>query len=110
MDKNIVIAGKTGTAQVVSLKERVKDITETKYKFRDHGWFVGFAPYDDPQIVVAVLVEHGGFGSRSAAPVAKKVIKAYLEKEDKKEKGKKIIKELMRKSTENDKKKVEIEL
>ena len=80
MDKNIVIAGKTGTAQVVTLKERVKDIKETPYKLRDHGWFVGFAPYDDPEIVVAVLVEHGGFGSRSAAPVAKKIIKTYLEK------------------------------
>lgn len=86
MLRDIVIAGKTGTAQVVTLTERVKDIEETPYKFRDHGWFVGFAPYDDPQIVVAVLVEHGGFGSRSAAPVAKEVIKAYLD--NKKIKGK----------------------
>ena len=79
MLKDLVIAGKTGTAQVITLTERVKNIEETPYKFRDHGWFVGFAPYDNPQIVVAVLVEHGGFGSRSAAPVARKVIRTYLD-------------------------------
>lgn len=82
MDPEIMIAGKTGTAQVVALKKREKDIKKIPYKLRDHGWFVGYAPYDNPKIVVAVLVEHGGFGSASAAPVAKKVIKAYLEKKD----------------------------
>ncbi len=95
------IAGKTGTAQVVSSKERVKDIRKTKYKFRDHAWFAGFAPYDDPKIAVVVLVEHGGFGSVAAAPVARKVIAAYLEslekdnelKKPKKEESKKTGKE-----------------
>ncbi len=97
MDKEIVIAGKTGTAQVVALKKRVKDITKTPYKLRDHGWFVGFAPYDNPKIVVAVIVEHGGFGSASAAPVAKKVIKAYLEKKEEENSEEKPIKEIDRK-------------
>ncbi|MEK7314393.1 MAG: penicillin-binding transpeptidase domain-containing protein, partial [Deltaproteobacteria bacterium] len=72
------IAGKTGTAQVVKLKERIKNIKLIPYEFRDHAWFVGFAPYDDPKIAVAVIVEHGGFGSAAAAPVALKVIQAYL--------------------------------
>jgi penicillin-binding protein 2 len=77
--RGLKIAGKTGTAQVVRMKERIKDIKKIPYKFRDHGLFVGFAPFDDPKIAVAVVVEHGGFGSSSAAPVALSVIKTYLE-------------------------------
>ncbi len=77
-DRRLKIAGKTGTAQVAHMIERERDIEKVRYKLRDHAWFVGFAPYDDPQIVVAVLVEHGGFGARAAAPVAKEVIRAYL--------------------------------
>ncbi len=73
------IAGKTGTAQVVRIKKRIKDIEKIPYKHRDHAWFVGFAPYDDPKIVVSVIVEHGGYGSQSAAPIALEVIKTYLE-------------------------------
>lgn len=72
------IAGKTGTAQVIRMKEREKDITKQKYKFRDHALFVGFAPYSAPEIVVVVIVEHGGFGSSAAAPVALKVIRSYM--------------------------------
>ncbi|MFQ5480566.1 MAG: penicillin-binding protein 2 [Thermodesulfobacteriota bacterium] len=72
------IAGKTGTAQVAHMIERERDLEKIQYKLRDHAWFVGFAPYDDPQIVIAVLVEHGGFGASSAAPIAKKIFKAYL--------------------------------
>ncbi len=72
------IAGKTGTSQVTTLIEREKDISKIPYRLRDHGLFVGFAPYEDPKIVVAVIIEHGGFGSQSAAPVALEVIKAYL--------------------------------
>lgn len=76
--RDLQIAGKTGTAQVVRLKKREKDIEKIPYKLRDHAWFVGFAPYNEPRIVVAVLVEHGGFGSKAAAPVALEVFKAYL--------------------------------
>ena len=78
--EGIPIAGKTGTAQVVKLKENAKRLKphQVAYEQRDHAWFVGFAPADDPNIVVAVMVEHGGFGSEAAAPVAKEVIKAYL--------------------------------
>ena len=52
-----------------------KDLSKTdKEKFGDHAWFVAFAPYSDPQVAVAVFVEHGGHGSDAAAPVAKKNI------------------------------------
>jgi len=77
-DRRLKIAGKTGTAQVARMIEREHDLKKIRYKLRDHAWFVGFAPYDDPKIVVAVLVEHGGFGARAAAPIAKKVFKAFL--------------------------------
>ncbi len=72
------IAGKTGTAQVARLVKRTRDIESIPYKLRDHAWFAGFAPYDDPQIAVVVIVEHGGFGASAAAPVAGEVFKAYL--------------------------------
>lgn len=76
--RGLKIAGKTGTAQVAKMGERIKDIEKVPYKYRDHAWFVGFAPYDNPQIAVAVIVEHGGFGAVAAAPVAAKIISAYL--------------------------------
>ncbi len=83
------IAGKTGTAQVVRMKEKIRDITKIPYKLRDHSLFAGYAPYDDPKIAVVVVVEHGGFGSVTAAPIALKVFKSYLEKLKKKEEEKK---------------------
>jgi len=78
---DLKIAGKTGTAQVARLIKRTKNIESIAYKYRDHAWFAGFAPYDDPQIAVVVIVEHGGFGASAAAPVAREVFKAYLGKE-----------------------------
>lgn len=79
---NLKIAGKTGTAQVSRLIKRTKNVESIAYKFRDHAWFAGFAPYDDPQIAVVVIVEHGGFGASAAAPVARELFKAYLGKEE----------------------------
>lgn len=70
--------GKTGTAQVVRLRDDRDRKRETPYRFRDHGLFVGYAPVDDPQIVVAVVVEHGGGGGSAAAPVARKIIASYF--------------------------------
>jgi penicillin-binding protein 2 len=72
------IAGKTGTAQVRRLVDRTKDVEKIAYRFRDHAWFAGYAPYDDPRIAVAVLVEHGGFGASAAAPIAREMFSAYL--------------------------------
>jgi len=78
--KGIKVSGKTGTAQVVKLKvtEDIKKGEKIPYQFRDHAWFVAFAPYEKPEIAVSVLVEHGGHGGASAAPVAKKVMEAYF--------------------------------
>ncbi|MBI5183536.1 MAG: penicillin-binding protein 2 [Nitrospinae bacterium] len=78
--EGIDVAGKTGTAQVVRFKrERDEEKKEIPFEFRDHGWFISFAPFDKPQIAIAVLVEHGGeSGGRSAAPIAKEIIKEYF--------------------------------
>ncbi len=74
-------AGKTGTSQVVRMKKNeTSDIEEIKFKHRDHALFVGFAPFDDPKIAVAVIVEHAGHGGEAAAPVARKIMDAYLQK------------------------------
>ncbi len=73
------IAGKTGTAQVSKLIRRTKDVKSIAYRLRDHAWFAGYAPYGDPKIAVAVIVEHGGFGASAAAPVARDIIRAYLD-------------------------------
>jgi penicillin-binding protein 2 len=72
--KSVNIAGKTGTAQVAKLEA-------TKGKggeLADHAWFICFAPYENPEIVVSVLVEHGGHGSSAAGPIAKKIIEGYI--------------------------------
>ncbi len=72
------VAGKTGTAQVVSRKSKTDESSSAWYLDRSHGWFAGFAPADDPQVAFAVLVEHGGGGGSSAAPIATAVMKEYL--------------------------------
>ncbi|MBW2719155.1 MAG: penicillin-binding protein 2 [Deltaproteobacteria bacterium] len=72
------VAGKTGTAQVVSRKGRSEESSSAWYLDRSHGWFAGFAPADDPQVAFAVLVEHGGSGGASAAPIAMSVMHQYL--------------------------------
>lgn len=77
--EGIELAGKTGTAQVVRLPQEKIEDQEIPYKHRDHAWFVAFAPFDDPKISVAVLIEHGRFGSSAAGPVARDVIKTYLD-------------------------------
>jgi penicillin-binding protein 2 len=76
----ITIAGKTGTAQVVRVAQykglREEDIP---YKFRDHAWFTCFAPLEDPEIAVTVLVEHGLHGGSGAGPIARAVLEKYFE-------------------------------
>jgi penicillin-binding protein 2 len=75
-------AAKTGTAQVVALeKDPPKDDDEIPIERRDHAWFVTWVPADEPRIVVAVLVEHGGHGGSVAAPIAREVVVAFLERE-----------------------------
>jgi len=75
--KGVTVSGKTGTAQVISLKEDVAE-EDVPYEHRDHAWFVAYAPMENPIISVAVLVEHGGHGASASAPLARKVIQKYL--------------------------------
>ena len=84
-DQRFMFAGKTGSSQVKrftalqrELEIKQKDI---EYKDRDHALFVAFAPYKDPKYAISVVVEHGGTGSGSAAPIAKKIIKKVLERD-----------------------------
>ena len=73
------IAGKTGTAQVVGIKQgETYDAKELSERNRDHAWFIAFAPADKPKLAVAVLVENGGHGGSTAAPIARKVFDYYL--------------------------------
>ena len=71
-------AGKTGTAQVFSLKGAQYKEGGVKKELRDHALFIAYAPANDPKIALAVLVENGGFGAQSAAPIARMVIDYYL--------------------------------
>jgi penicillin-binding protein 2 len=71
-------AGKTGTAQVYSLKGAQYKEGAVKEELRDHALFIAFAPADQPKIALAVLVENGGFGAQAAAPIARQVLDYYL--------------------------------
>ncbi len=74
------MAGKTGTAQVIKQSlEDLKSKKEIPWRFRDHAWFAAFAPYNDPKIAIAILIEHGGHGGSTAAPIARQVIEYYLD-------------------------------
>ena len=73
------IAGKSGTAQVVAIKQGEKyDRNKLQERHRDHALFVAFAPADDPKIVVSVMVENGESGSGVAAPVVRQIMDAWL--------------------------------
>lgn len=75
---NYRVAGKSGTSQVFSLEGEEYDEDEIAERMRDHALFVAFAPADDPEIAVSVLVENGGGGSSTAAPVARQVMDAWI--------------------------------
>ena len=76
-DNNYPLAGKTGSSQIYSIeKTRGKNVPE---EFQDHGLFIGFAPPDNPKIALAIIVENGISGRTAAAPVAKKILDAFLE-------------------------------
>ncbi|HEX4883060.1 MAG TPA: penicillin-binding protein 2 [Casimicrobiaceae bacterium] len=73
-----VSAGKTGTAQVFSLKGEKYEAHKIDERLRDHAWYMAYAPADQPRIALAVLVENGGFGAQAAAPVARRVFDYFL--------------------------------
>jgi penicillin-binding protein 2 len=74
---DIAVAGKTGTAQVFKKSAGI-DADKLPKDERDHAWFVGYAPADKPEIAFAVVVEHGGHGGTSAAPIVRKVLEIYF--------------------------------
>jgi penicillin-binding protein 2 len=80
--EGVKVGGKTGTVQVVSLDrtEGLED-EEIPVRFRDHAWFAAFAPVEDPEIAVAVFVEHGLHGSSAAAPIAQRILQRYFDKQ-----------------------------
>ena len=75
------ICGKTGSTQVVSTA-REKELLEMDQEIKTHSWFTGFGPKDDPKVVVTVLVEYGGMGGTTAAPLARHLFDLYLKKHD----------------------------
>ena len=83
-DKRFTFAGKTGSSQIKKFTEAQREAEikqeQLEYKDRDHALFVAFAPVKDPKYSISVVVEHGGSGSKSAAPIAKKIIKKVLER------------------------------
>src|SRR5512146_2149703 len=75
----VLMAGKTGTAQVVKLGAKRLKASQVSYFERDHAWFAAFAPAENPEIIVVVLNEHSGFGSTNAAPTAIGLVRKYME-------------------------------
>ena len=83
-NKNIKMSGKTGTTQVrrITLKERASGIKKDEdlpWKYRNHAWFMAYAPHDKPKYAIAVIVEHGSSGSGVAAPIASKILEAAID-------------------------------
>jgi penicillin-binding protein 2 len=74
----VEIAGKTGTAQVSRVARQGEDPRRAWYMGRDHAWFAAFAPYQNPEIAIVVLVEHGGSGGDEAAPIVAQVVRDYF--------------------------------
>jgi penicillin-binding protein 2 len=81
------VAGKTGTAQVVKMSQDDDGSASAKKellrRYKDHAWFMGYAPYENPKIAIAVFVEHGGHGGSAAAPVAAAVIRSMAARQPK---------------------------
>lgn len=90
----VKIAGKTGTVQVQKMKasQLFNECEDLPILQRHHGWFVGYAPFDDPQITVAVFAQNACSGSRGATPIFRDIVKAYLQKHQKIEKKQNVSK------------------
>ena len=89
-DPKYQFAGKTGTAQVKKITEEQRELdletSQIPYDDRDHAWFVAFGPYKNPRYSISVFVEHGGSGSKAAAPLAKQLIKKVIDRHEEREK------------------------
>ena len=84
--KGFIFAGKTGTSQIRTITQKERELKikneDLPYEKRDHSLFVGFAPYKNPRYAISVVIEHGGSGSSTAAPIAKKVLKKVIERHE----------------------------
>ena len=91
-DPKYQFAGKTGTSQVKRITEAQReldlDISQIPYEDRDHALYIAFGPYKDPKYAVSIIVEHGGSGSSTAAPIAKKLFKLIIDRDELREKVK----------------------
>ncbi len=87
-------AGKTGTSQVKRITEAERELglkqSQIEYKNRDHALYIAFAPYKEPRYSISVLIEHGGSGSKAAAPIASKLIKKIIDRHEMREHTRKI--------------------
>jgi len=89
-DKKYQFAGKTGTAQVKRITERQRELElkakDLPYEDRDHALYIAFGPYKNPRYALSIIVEHGGSGSTTAAPMAKKLFKLIIDRHEEREK------------------------
>tara|TARA_B100000795_G_scaffold34632_1_gene22838 strand:- start:657 stop:1238 length:582 start_codon:yes stop_codon:yes gene_type:complete len=92
-DPKYQFAGKTGTSQVkrITAEDRVLDLktSEIPYNDRDHALYIAFGPYKNPRYALSIVVEHGGSGSSTAAPIAKKLFKLIIDRHALREKNEK---------------------
>jgi penicillin-binding protein 2 len=72
------MAGKTGTAQVVALQQNSRKSKFSGSQYKDHSWFIAFAPVENPKIAIAVVVENGGWGASAAGPIVRQIFDSYL--------------------------------
>jgi penicillin-binding protein 2 len=72
------MAGKTGTAQVVALQQNSRKSKFSGSQYKDHSWFIAFAPVENPKIAIAVIVENGGWGASAAGPIVRQIFDSYL--------------------------------
>jgi penicillin-binding protein 2 len=88
-DLKYQFAGKTGTAQVKKITEKDRELDlktfEIPYEERDHALYIAYGPYKNPRYALSVIVEHGGSGSATAAPMAKKLFKMVIDRHEKRE-------------------------
>ena len=92
-DPKYQFAGKTGTAQVRRITKKARELDlktlDIPYNERDHALYIAFGPFKSPRYAVSILVEHGGSGSSTAAPMAKKLFKLIIDRHEDREKIKK---------------------
>ena len=89
-DPKYRFAGKTGTAQVKKITEKAREldlhISQIPYEERDHALYIAYGPYKNPRYAVSIIVEHGGSGSKTAAPIAKELFKLIIDRHELREK------------------------